>query len=163
MALETPANPQGVILMDRATMKAQVLLPRQKMYLEVPADKFVKNANETPEGQFEITDETKEILGYTATKVIYTDGNETTELWITDELGSFQPLEGPLAGDPPAALLNAFPNGGMPLEIKITDQGPPTTIKVTTVKAESVPDSKLEIPAGFSPLKMDGMSLPGMN
>ena len=162
MAIETPANPRGLVLLNRETMKAQVLMPQQKMYIEVPADKFVKNANQKETGQFEVTDETREILGYTAKKVIYTDGGETSELWITDELGSFQPLEGPLSGETPAELLNAFPNGGMPLVIKTSGKGRPTEIVVTSIKAENVADSDLEVPSGYRPLNLKGMALPGM-
>tara|TARA_R100000027_G_scaffold63301_1_gene55911 strand:- start:21822 stop:22472 length:651 start_codon:yes stop_codon:yes gene_type:complete len=162
MAVNSPANPQGTVLIDRDTMEAKVIIPQQKMYMDIPAQKFIKNANKTPTGTFDVTDETRKILNYTARKVIYTEGSKTTTLWITDELGSFQPLEGPLAGETPEVLLKAFPNGGMPLEITMTENGKPMTITVTSLKSEKVPDSKLEVPAGYRALNMGGLKLPGM-
>ena len=87
MAIESPANPQGSVIIDRESMKALALIPQQKMYMELPAQKFIENAGQEPTGTFEVTDETKKILDYDARKVVYTDGSETTILWITDELG----------------------------------------------------------------------------
>jgi hypothetical protein len=163
MAVESPANPSGIILIDRETMQAKVLMPRQKMYLEIPASRIVLNADEEAKGTFTVTGETREILGYTAKKVIYEEDGRTGEIWITDELGTFAPFQGPLGGERPPELINAFPNGGMPLEMRFTENGDNVVITVTEVTPKEVDDAEVEVPSDYRPLQMSGMPIPGMN
>jgi hypothetical protein len=162
MAFQTPVAGGGKVLLDRDSEKATVLMPEQRMYMEVPAQRVAENVGKTPSGTFEVTDETREILGYTTRKVIYTDGAERSELWITDEVGSFQPVDGPLAGEIPAALKEAFPDGGMPLEVKSAGPDGSMTMTVVDLEEKTLPDSEFEVPAGYRPLNMGGMQLPGM-
>lgn len=162
MAFEMPSAQGGKVILDTEKEEAFVLIPQQRMYMKAPASKFAENANRTPTGTFEITDETREILGYKTRKVTYTEGGETTILWMTGEVGSFMPLDGPLSQNVPPALAEAFPNGAMPLEMISTDSGETMTLKVVALKEESLPDSEFQIPSDYRALDMGGFSMPGM-
>ncbi len=160
MAFAMPSAQGGKVILDTETEEALVLIPQQRMYMKAPSSKFGANGNRTATGSFEISDETREILGYNTRKVTYTEGGETTVLWITGEVGSFMPLDGPLSQDIPPALAEAFPNGAMPLEIISTGTGETMTLKVVALKEESLPDSEFQVPSGYRALDMGGFQMP---
>jgi hypothetical protein len=103
-----------------------------------------------------VTDETKEILGFETRKVIYTNDDRPPYS------GSPMPWElFSLSKDhwPGKFLWNSkmrFPNGGMPLEIRTIASRRQTSIVVTQVSQESIPEADVEVPEGYKAMKIRG-------
>lgn len=158
----------GVMVMRGGMEKMLMIMPEQRMYMEMPTPKDMGDAaqNEAPkEGEmpFEKTGETKEILGYTAHEFVYEEGNERLVIWATEEIGSMPFARNPMMKGYADAMrkitgLSSF----FPLEMTGYEKGSEKyKMAVTKVDAKELEDSLFEPPAGYMRMSMPG-GMPGM-
>ncbi|HVU33065.1 MAG TPA: DUF4412 domain-containing protein [Opitutaceae bacterium] len=175
----------GVII-DQAKRETTILMPQQKMYMvrPMPAEDASAPAQGGSGGNVSVekTGVHEKILGYDTTKYIAKTSEGTTELWVTDELGTFMglgngggnPMAGAFGGRQPAqggghAWEGAFRGKNMfPLRVTTTNaQGTETfRMEATSVEKVSLPDSVFAPPADYRKLDIEnmmrGMGMPGM-
>lgn len=169
----------AAMIIDVAKQEMTVIMPDQAMYLIMPLKGAPVTASaaraEESAAKVEKTGETEIILGYVCEKYLSTERGEVTEMWLTEELGSFAGLGG---GNPMAGMMGgmgggrgAKPAGGtwetalkgktatFPLRVVTRDSKGRETFRLEAKKVEpgNLPASEFQPPTGFQK-----MSLPMM-
>jgi hypothetical protein len=177
----------AAIIFDRANEQMTILMLAQKMYMTRPLPKPVATAA-TPgapaaadSAPVEKTGTTEKILGYDCVKYVSKTKDTTTEMWVTDQLGTFMGMGGgnPMAGGMGGRRGAAGPRGGggsqaweqalsglnvFPLRVVTTGGGKETfRLEVTAIDKETLPASHFAPPADFQDMgaMMKGMGMPG--
>lgn len=168
------------IIMDQAKQQMVILMTEQKMFMIQPMPK----PPETPAAggpdqavgtapTVQATGVTEKILGYDCTKYVSTDKNATTEVWVTDQLGTFMGF-GPGGGGPMGrrggpggqAWEQQFRGKGMfPLRVITTKDGKEAfRMEATSVEKQTLDASVFEPPADYRDIgsMMKGMMPGGM-
>lgn len=144
--------------------KTIILLPSQKSYMEFSSDmlKQFGGMDQSEEAQDDYslptkTNETKTILGYECTKWTYKDGNNETELWITDKLGSYIIPSNPLM--PAQGWENMFDGKPFfPLMIVSKEGGVETDrMEVTKIDKKNINDSEFLPPSDYKKMDLGNM------
>jgi hypothetical protein len=149
---------QGQIVMDPSAKQVMIIMPQQKMYMVMPipdtnmdSDNSGKMDDDT---KFVKTGETKEILGYTAEKWTYKDGNDVGEAWMTKDVGALRLFNNPMQEDKPDWQKDLEGAGYFPL--LVLENGK-KVYEVTKVEKKSLDESMFEAPAGFQKMDMPMM------
>lgn len=166
-------------IIDYKNQQMIVLMPQQKMYMvrplpstatpSSPANATVKQAAASGSDLTE-TGVTETILGYTCTKWTHTSAQGTSEIWVTDQLGTFGGL--PHGGGPgapqqaPQAWESALKGKNFfPLRVVTSTGGKEKfRLEVTSVEKTSLPDSDFAAPAGWRKFDLGAMmggAMPG--
>ena len=166
------------MLSDSAKSEMTILLLDQKMFMAQPLPKIsgttIESTGAALEASLEKSVVTEKILGYDCVKYTAKSPATTTELWVTDKLGTFagfgggNPLTGGLGGgrggasaqpwEKALASLHAFP-----LRVVVAEGGQETfRMEATAVVQQSVSSSLFVAPTDFQDLSamLKGMSLP---
>jgi hypothetical protein len=115
-----------------------------KFYLKTTKEQLEAKNAENEEPTITVTDETKEICGYTAKKVEYVTVDEygdehTTIVWVSEEFGGKE-----------LNTASQFPGlPGIPLEYSMEIDGVTTTFLVTEIKKGKVKKSDFLIPDDY--------------
>lgn len=157
-------------IMNSTKKEVVVLMPGQKMYFTSTLSDVADAAAEHA-GSLEKTGETTEILGYDCTKYIARDKGTTTEIWATDELGTFAGFS---AANPMGRKKSAGPGweqalkGGnfFPLRVVTLNKKGAEQFRMEAVSIDkgAQPDSLFEVPAGYQAFNLGGLMkglLPG--
>jgi hypothetical protein len=127
------------------TKIALINMMGQKYAIKQTAEEIEKENADLAKGEVNVTDETKNIAGYTCKKAIVTSNEDgvksTLEVWFTEELGGKdQNFDNPLYKDI---------NGVM---LEFTLKTPQATMKfsATSIEKKSVSSKDFEIPADFT-------------
>jgi hypothetical protein len=173
--MQTGSSGNPAILFDQAKQEMTIVMPEQKMYMVRPLPK----PDELPAGAradgatIEKTGETEKILGYDCVKYISSSPDGVTEIWVTDQLGTFMGLGGgnPMGGrsmipDAWASSLrgkDAFPLRVVTKSAKGKDS---FRMEATSVNKTTLPASTFTPPVDYQKFDMDGMmrgmGMPGM-
>lgn len=164
------------MIMDWEKQEMIVLMPEQQMYMVMPLKKpqaaAARPQPAAPEQKVEKTGRTEKILGYLCEEYVTTEGGQTTEMWITEELGTFAGLGGgnPMAGmmgggGPKTAAPSTWEKalqgkkGAFPLRVVSRDAKGKETFRLEAKKIEpgTLPDSDFAPPAGFQKFAMPAM------
>ena len=178
------AVPQKVtIIMDTEKREMTTLIYKNSMYmtsqLPTPADlpdtartAAAKAKAEESAKNLVDTGEKTTILGYTATKYTTNANGTTTEMWLTDELGTFFGF-GPNAAGGRRGGQSTVPSGleallkgknFFPLRIvSIAGGKEKFRMETTAVDKGSVSDSQFQPPDGWKKFDMGSMGFPGMH
>jgi hypothetical protein len=169
------------MLMDSTKTEMTILMLDQKMFMTQPMLKVAgatsDAAGATSDASIEKTSVTEKILGYDCVKYLSKSKATVTEIWVTDQLGSFSGLGGgnPMGGgmgkgrgSPPSSEGQAWEKalGGLnvfPLRVVSTEAGKESfRLEVTSIEKKSLADSMFVPPADFQDLSgmMRGMGLP---
>lgn len=156
------------MISDQNKKQVMILMPAQQMYMvhAIPDDKNEKAADQAIDGTVEKTNEHAKIAGFDTTKYIAKTKDATTEIWVTEELGSFVSLNqnGPQQrgrGASASSWEKAFKGkNAFPLKVVSKTGDGEFSMEVTSVKKETVPASEFEAPAGYQ--KMSVPMMPGM-
>jgi hypothetical protein len=166
------------MIMNWEKQEMTMLMPEQQMYMVMPLKSSPAAAaaqKASAQQKVEKTGRTEKILGYTCDEYVTTEGDTTTEMWITEELGSFAGLGGgnPMAGmmgggrgapAPKSSWENVLQSkkGAFPLRVVSRDGKGRETFRLEARKVEpgTLPDSLFAPPAGFQKFSMPMM--PGM-
>ena len=102
--LISAGNAAGIIL-DRDKNEVTIMMPQQRMYMVRPLPQppaGLQSSISASKGvSLQETGATEEILGYTCKKYLLKTDSSTTELWLTDQLGSFIGLGAAMGGGRP--------------------------------------------------------------
>jgi hypothetical protein len=152
----------AAMVMDTKNQKMLILMPAQKMYMEraIPQPGQVPQAQsafDPSQHSFEATTSKETILGYECTKYVSKGPDETADIWVTDQLGAFGglfhgggPGQRPQA---PAAWEEALKGKNFfPMKVVATGKHGTTTLEVTAVDKEPLPDSLFMPPDGWRDL-----------
>jgi hypothetical protein len=170
----------AAMIFDPAKQEMTILMPEQRMYMvQSLANPQVEAAAQRAEGTVEKTDEHEKILGYDCVKYVSKSADTTTEIWGTDQLGTFAGLGGgnPMGGfggrrgGPPAGMAapgweNAFRGKDFfPLRVISKDTAGKETFRMeaTSVEKQAIPASTFTPPADYRNMSdmMKGMGFPG--
>lgn len=171
---------QSGIIYDLKNRQMIILIPERSMYMvrQIPAPGSAPayggpggpggpEAGPPPNpGTFEKSGETETILGYTCTKYVYTSGEDTTEIWVTDQLGTFGGFNfggrpGGRSGVPQGWASALQGKAFFPMRVIGTENGKSFRMDVTAVEKVSIPDSEFAPPDGWQKFDM-GSFMQGM-
>lgn len=163
---------QTSMIMDPAKQTVTILMPEQRMYMvhAIPQHAMAGAQDKADDTTVEKTSVREKILGYDTTKYIAKSKGETTEIWITEELGTFAglgagggmggPGQAPGKGRGAQAWEKAF-KGKQAFPLRVITRGKngkeDFRMETTAVEKKSLPDSLFQPPAGFQKLDMGGM------
>lgn len=165
------------LIMDPTKQEVIILMLEQKMYMvqSIAAKAGSTTGSvDTSQISFEKTSTTEKILGYDCTKYITTNKDSTSEIWATEELGTFMGT-GPGAGG--GGMFGGRRGGGgggasaqaweaaiagknfFPLRVvsKNSSGKETTRMEATAVEKASLPASDFAPPAGFQKFDMGAM------
>lgn len=165
------------MIMDAAKQEMTILMPAEQMYMVMPLRGMPaqgKAATETKDVKVEKTGRTETILGYLCEEYVMTDKGQTTEMWITDQIGSFMGLSG--GGNPMGGMMGGRKakaegaaweqvlkgkQGAFPLRVVGRNAKGKESFRLEAKKIEpgTLPDSLFAPPAGFQKFSMP--ALPG--
>lgn len=178
--VQGPEGHSASMIMNQAKQEMTILMPQQKMYMVRPMPKPGETPQESgrAEPTIEKTGEHEKILGYDATKYVSKSPEGTTEVWITDQLGTFMGLGGGPGGGPGGrpgrngggrqAWEQAFVGkDAFPLRVISTSTAGKQRfhLEVTAIDKGSLPDSLFTPPSDYQLFDMGnmmrGMGMPG--
>lgn len=147
--------------------KTYMLMPSQKMYMEFDMENFSSMMPDQESREEEMgevkepvrTGETKDILGYTAEKMIFKDKDYTSEVWVAKGLGDFVMMSTPMSEKNMPEWYSDLKTGGffpMLVVAKDADGNEEGRMEVVELKKESLSDDLFTIPAGYSKFSMPG-------
>ena len=168
-------------IMDMKNQQMIILMPQQRMYMVQPL-----HQPSAPQGQYQqyqgqaqaagstptlVDTGVKEtILGYECTKYTATNEKGTTQIWVTDQLGTFAGMfHGGAPGrpaQPPADWENALKGKSFfPMRVEGTNDRGTFKMEVTAINKTSLPDSLFAPPEGWQKFDlgsiMGGGGFPG--
>ncbi len=150
----------GQIIWDTSKKEFMVIMPQQKMYMQMQVPESQSetdiSAGISKDAKFTKTGETKKILGYTAVKLVYKDGEDQGEAWMTQELGSFKLFDNPMQKneDKPQWQKDFESGGYFPLEVYENGK---KVFEVTSIEKKTLDGSMFEAPTGFKKMDMPTM------
>lgn len=164
----------AAMIMDWEKQEMTVLMTEQQMYMVMPLKKpqaAARAQQNAPEQKIEKTGRTEKILGYTCDEYVTSEGGQTTEMWITEELGSFgglgggNPMGGMMGGGQKSAVPSSWERalqgkkGAFPLRVVSRDAKGKETFRLEAKKIEpgTLPDTLFAPPAGFQKFAMPAM------
>jgi hypothetical protein len=154
-------------ILDVAHDQMTMLMPDQQMYMVMPMRRTAAAAGQDPaDVQLEKTSETEKILGYTCTKYLVKSKEGTTQVWATDQLGTFMGLGAtgnPMGGRqaPAAAWEKVLKDKNFfPLRVEGGDKDNAFKLEALAVEKQPIPDSTFKPPADYRKFDMSGF--PGM-
>lgn len=154
-------------ILDVGRDQMTMLMPAQQMYMVMPMRRTAAAAGHDPaDVQLEKTSETEKILGYTCTKYLVKSKEGTTEVWATDQLGTFMGLGAvgnPMSGRqaPAAAWEKVLKDKNFfPLRVVGGDKSNAFKLEAVAVEKQSIPDSVFSPPADYRKFDLGGF--PGM-
>ncbi len=131
-----PADIPGVFLLDRATGRLHMLLPQQRMMVDLPVDTarlqvltLTDKMNFTRQG-------TDTVAGLRCTDWDIVDGSRHSNACITAD--------------------------GVLLRGQTTENGGPAGVSATSVRYGALPEALFAAPAGFTKLDLPGGAFPGL-
>ncbi len=167
------------IIFDAAKNEMTILMLEQKMYMTqaIPKPSATATAGGASDNStVEVTTTTEKILGYDCTKYVSKSKDGISEMWVTDQLGSFLGFGGGAAGGggrrgmgggapAPQGWEEALAGRGVfPLRV-VTTQGGKETMRMeaTAVEKQTVPAALFYPPSDFKNLSemLRGMGMPG--
>ena len=161
------------MIMDSKEKKMIILMPEQKMYMEMDmnmmkglASKMGKSdqteKSDKMAGDFKMTGETKNINGYECEKWVYSgEDGDKTEAWMTKELGNFMGFSNPMMNDEATSWQKKIEGQGYfpMLAIHYDDSGEAeSSMEVKSVEKKSLDASMFEVPAGYKKFSMPMMN-----
>jgi len=173
----------GGMIMDHAKQEMTILMPQQRMYMvqAIPQQVIAQAQSKIDDAAVEKTNDHEKILGYDTTKYIAKNNEGTSDIWVTDQLGTFAGF-GPAQGGglfgrgahSSSAKKNSWEDAfkgkeAFPLRVITTNSSGQQTFKMeaTSVEKKSVPASEFQPPADYRKFDMGAMmrgmgGLPGM-
>ncbi len=151
----------AVVIFDPTTIK--MLMTSQGMYMEYPRDMMTGQMDNDGEDYEEyneeyapkITGKTKEILGYECKQWIMESEEGKIEMWVTDELGSFVPMQGPMGGEAPEWQTQIADGNFFPMLVIVDDDGEKVSaFEVISVDKTDVSDDLFTVPKGLKKMDM---------
>ncbi|MBZ0200029.1 MAG: DUF4412 domain-containing protein [Ignavibacteriaceae bacterium] len=164
--IEVKDGEASAVIMDNKAKKMIVVIPSQKMYMELDNGKKGKNKSESnlkkkqSMDEMKKTGETKKINGYTCEKWVMNDNNRNIEAWVTEELGNFFFAQNPMGGNDGPAWQKEFEGKSFfPMQVVEKDAkgNVESKMEVTKVEKTSLSSDLFKAPAGYHKMEIPGM------
>ena len=164
-------------ILDGPKQKVFVLMPEQRMYMEMDLQDAVDAGNRVAKGKskgnevtFEDTGESEVILGRKCQKFRISDRDSTTEVWAADGMGRFA---GQIGGRPgkgntlPAWQKELASREFFPLRMIARDRKNKEVLRMQATKIEetSIADAAFEVPSDYQKFGLGGLMkgmIPGL-
>jgi hypothetical protein len=153
-------------IFDMKNQQMLILMPQQRMYMVRPMPQAAAGQAPAPSGappaNLQDTGVKETILGYACEKYTSTSDSGTTEIWVTDQLGTFMGLfhgGGPGGrSQAPAAWESALKGrNSFPMRVVSTSSKGTFRLDVTAVNKTSLPDSLFGPPDGWQKFDLGGL------
>jgi Domain of unknown function (DUF4412) len=146
----------GIVIMDAALQRSIILMPSQRMYMNMETDNSAQRGQASAQGNkasdVTFTGQHETIAGYPCDDARYTDSDgKPVELCLAKGLGGFSrpPMGNGVAGRGGRGGGGAGPNFGQDMfPLKVMKAGK-VELKVTSIKRQSLDASLFEVPAGW--------------
>jgi hypothetical protein len=164
---------QGMaMIFDVEKSEMITLMPEQQMYMVMPikgaVEAAAKKASSEKMPELVKTGRTETILGYKCEEYTITDRGTTTEMWVTDKLGTYMGASaskgGGMMGRAAASASPAWEamlkrDGFFPLRVLSRDKNNKETFRMEAkeVQPRSVADSEFQPPAGYQKFAMPNL------
>jgi Domain of unknown function (DUF4412) len=160
------------MIMDLTKQEMIILMDSEKMYMVRPIPKPDAQPERKTAARDDVTFEktgiTEKILGYTCEKYLVKSKDGTSELWVTDQLGTFMGMgsgANPMGGrrassaEPQAWEKALMGKNFFPLRTVVLDKSGKESFRMeaTAVEKKSLPASMFAPPAGYEKFDMGGM------
>ncbi len=174
LRMEMGDNAEAVFIKNEG--KSIVLMPEEKMYLDLDNSILSKMPGMTGMNDEEYEDKdredfnidkyrtgkTKTILGYECYQWIFKDNEEDDEVeaWVTNELGNFMLMSSPMGGGfSPGWGSSINNNGFFPILVITKDQDGEISsrFEATEVNKKSLDSDLFSPPSNYSEMKIPGM------
>jgi len=133
----------------------------KKMLENLPGIKSNKDKNSSKKININNlrTGKTKKILGYNCEQWIINDENGKVEVWVTNELGNFMTMDGPMGGGYSPAWSSYLENNGFfpMLVITTNPKGESSKFEVIDVNKTSLSNSEFAPPSNYKKMNIPGM------
>jgi frataxin-like iron-binding protein CyaY len=153
----------GAMIFDSKAMKMTIVMPQQKMYMEMPLDGIDTESyfdESTSKAKIKKTGESKTINGYKCEKWIIEDEGLNTEAWITTELGGFLFSGNPMAGGGSDWTSKLSAQSFFPMLAKVYESGKHlNTFEVLEVNKQKLDNSLFSAPSGYQKFEMPSFNL----
>ena len=153
----------GAMIFDSKAMKMTIVMPQQKMYMEMPLDGIDTESyfdEGTSKAKIKKTGESQTINGYKCEKWIIEDEGLTTEAWITTELGGFLFSGNPMAGGGSDWTSKLSAQSFFPMLAKVHKSGKHlNTFEVLDVNKQKLDNSLFSAPSGYQKFEMPSFNL----
>lgn len=149
---------KGVMLLLPEESKSVVLINQMKGYITMDQDLFETPRNQNTDFKLDKTGETKSIAGHSCEVWIIENEEETFNVCMAKDLGSFMMPENPMGNSRniPNWAKEAIAEGVMPLEVvRTSDDQENIQMQATSISRKSLDSSLFEIPADYK--DMSGM------
>lgn len=163
MEMEGRPGMKAIFLVNTKKEKAVMLMEKMKMYMEMPPSPQMES--DEPKPEITKTGKTQKILGYECQQFLVKEGDKSSDVWITKELGNFEmyKMGGPHGKNTEEVWEKLIGSeGGFPL-LATTKEGTEQISKMEATKVEkkSLDDALFKIPEGFKPMDASMMRRPG--
>lgn len=153
----------GAMIFDSKAMKMTILMPQQKMYMEMPLNDLDSESyfeEGSSPAKINKTGETKTINGYKCEKWVIEDEGLTTEAWITNELGGFLFLGNPMAGGGSDWTSKLSAQNFFPMLAEVYKSGKHiNTFEVLEISPQKLDNSLFSAPSGFQKFDMPSLNI----
>ena len=143
----------GIFITHLETGVLRFVMPDRKVYVEMS----LPGSRPGQQARFDVTvtktDRTKTINGYLCTRYDASTGGRTVRCWMTtdvelgEEVATYWQAGTRLY--PPALTRKLAKVPGFPIRIEVFSPGLVTTVTVTRLKKQDVPDSMFVVPPGY--------------
>lgn len=152
----------GVMVMDQANRKMLMMMPSQKMYMEmaIPAGVGQPPAGAASKADVTRTGKTETIAGHKCEHVLVKESAQTFDVCVAQDLGNFinpslaNPMGRGSSNDWSAKIGNGFP-------MRVS-KGDKVMMEVTKVEPGTLDASLFTPPSDWQKMEMPGMRPPGL-
>jgi hypothetical protein len=158
--IDVEAESKSSIIYDTKKQTMLIIMPEQKMYMDMPVTPAEESEADEKKGEFKKTGEKKDILGYASEKWVYKDEENNIESWLTKEIGSFVFFSNPMEkSEKTDWQTKLHAEGYFPLLMIVKDdKGKVTTnMEVISVEKQSLSSDMFTPPAGYQKISIPGM------
>lgn len=151
---------KAAIVMDPGAKKVLMLMPGQKMAMEMPMTEPQAGQSEKAKGELVRTGKTQTILSYPAEQLLYKSDGGETEIWGAKELGYFGGIQRPGSSPSDTAWVQGLKaEGFFPLLVIHRDQAGKESgrMEATKVEKQSLPDDLFVAPPDYKRFDRESM------
>ena len=154
---------KSVILHDQKDKKTYIVMPDQKMYMELDANSYIGQSDSKSEKQapeIKRTGEFKEINGYKCEKWIIKEEKETIVAWMTDQLGGFYLMNDPMTSNSKNSWLQELAGNYMPMRVENLGKSEnKVSLEVVSVNKMKLSPDLFDVHKDFQKFQMPNMKV----
>lgn len=149
------ANKQGAMIMDSGSHKMYMLMPEQKMYMEMDVSQMGSMESSEDNAKPTKTGKTEVVAGHKCEYWTVEEAKGQVDVCVAKDMGSFQAFSNKSIGNA-SAWQEAIGKNSFPLKVIMHDDGKEEVALVATkVEAKSLDASMFTPPASYKKMEMN--------